>query len=328
MISYKNQKILVTGGAGFIGGHLLDCLAKEHPQSLHVVDNLFLGREENLISARLIYPSLKFHKFDATNNKLLINLICKEKITLVFNLATKALGYSFDNPSDAFHVNVQIIGHLLEALRLKKIKHLIHFSSSEVYGTAITVPMNEKHPLQPHTTYAAGKAAADLMVYSYQKSFGLRVLTLRPFNNYGPRQNEGLYAGVIPQTIWRLLKNELPFIQGSGLQTRDFIYVSDTARIAVALAKNENLYGQVINIGTGQEIAIKDIITKLCKIMKYKGKIRNISSRPGDVKRHYADITNLKLIMKDFKLKSLDEGLNETCEWYINIFKKINNFKD
>lgn len=317
MKSFKGKKILVVGGAGFIGSHLVDRLIKENPSVLYVVDNLFLGRTENLTEARRHYPNLQFRKLDATNGKILRKLIRREGIEIIFNLATKALGYSFDDPTDAFHVNVQIIGHLLEVLRLGEIQYLIHFSSSEVYGSAVKVPMKEDHPLQPHTPYAAGKAAADLMIRSYQESFGLKVLILRPFNNYGPRQNEGLYAGVIPLTVKRLLqKKGTPIVYGDGLQTRDFLYVGDTVELTLALAKREDLYGQVINLGTGQETPIREIIKRLCNIAGYQGKIKKVLARPGDVRRHCADIGLLRSFIGDLSLCSLKEGLIKTWEWY------------
>lgn len=316
MIDLKKQSILVVGGAGFIGSHLVDKLAGEQPKALHVVDNLFLGRKENLTEAKLLYPKLIFHKMDATNGRLLRGLIRREKIGVVFNLATKALGYSFEDPLDAFHVNVQIIGHLLESLRLGEIKHLIHFSSSEAYGSALEIPMAEEHPLLPHTPYAAGKAAADLLIRSYQESFGLKVLILRPFNNFGPRQNEGLYAGVIPLTIKRLLNGQPPIIHGDGLQTRDFMYVGDTVRFAVSLAGRDDLYGRVINIGSGRETSVCEIIEKLSSIAGYKDRIKKASPRPGDVRRHCADIAVLRSINGKLSIKSLEEGLVETWEWY------------
>lgn len=317
MIDFGKERILVVGGAGFIGSHLVDGLARERPKALHVVDNLFLGRRENLDEARRSYPELRFHKLDATNGVALRNLIKKEKIGFVFNLATKALGYSFDDPPDAFHVNVQIAGHLLESLRLGEIKHLVHFSSSEAYGSAIGVSMGEEHPLRPRSPYAAGKASADLLIHSYQTCFGLGVLILRPFNNYGPRQNKGLYAGVIPETIRRLVAGQAPVIYGDGLQTRDFMFVRDTVRLALTLARRDDLAGRVINIGSGQETSIREIIQCLCRVAGYRGRIKKAAPRPGDVRRHCADISVLESLVGKIALCSLEEGLARTLEWYM-----------
>lgn len=310
------------GGAGFIGSHLVDKLTEENPKALHVVDNLFLGRKENLIEARRLYPKLRFHKLDATYGKALQDLIRSEKIDLIFNLATKALGYSFDDPEDAYHVNVQIVGHLLESLRLGETKRLIHFSSSESYGSALKVPMGEDHPLYPCTPYAAGKASADLLVHSYQKTFGLQIPILRPFNNYGPRQNEGSYAAVIPITIHRLMEGSPPIIYGDGLQTRDFLFVGDTVRLALLLAQREDIGSLAINIGTGRETTILEVVQQLCRLAGYKGQVEMAPPRPGDVRRHCADVTLLKSLVGELSLKSLEEGLALTWQWYTALRKK------
>lgn len=316
MIKLQNQRILVVGGAGFIGSHLVDQLVVEKPESIHVVDNLFLGKKENLAEAKSKYSRIYFHQFDATDGSRLRKLIRKERIGMVFNLATKALGYSFDDPLDAFNVNVLIIGHLLESLRMGEIKYLIHFSSSEAYGTAVSFPMSENHPLKPQTPYAAGKAAADLLINSYQESFGLRVLIIRPFNNYGPRQNEGLYAGVVPITMKRILDGRRPIIQGDGQQTRDFIYVGDTVFLTLSLTKREQLYGHVFNLGTGRESTINGIIKGVCKVSGYRGIIEHKPTRPGDVRRHGADISLLKKSLGSISLQTLEEGLAKTWQWY------------
>src|SRR6185503_15749130 len=220
------------------------------------------------------------------------------------------------DPADAFHVNTVIAGHLLESLRLKEIEVLVHSSSSEAYGTAQTVPMPESHPIAPHTPYAAGKAGADLMVRSYEETFGLQVLTLRPFNNYGPRQNQGLYAGVIPITMTRLLRGEPPVIQGTGEQTRDFIFVRDTARLAVELAMRDELRGRTFNLGSGVEISINDLVRRICAVAGYSGAIQKAPARAGDVHRHCADVRALQGVAGSVALHSIDRGLEETWSWY------------
>lgn len=316
-MKYYRKRILVIGGAGFIGSHLVDCLIDEEPEAIFVVDNMFLGRKENLAEAFRRYPKLKFYKFDATDGKNLRRLIRKDKIGIIFNLATKPIGYSFVDPTEACLLNIQIISHLLESLRYGEIQHLIHFSTSEVYGDGINKHMREDHPLNPHTTYAAGKAGADLLIRSYEESFGVRVLIIRPFNNYGPRQNEGLYAAVIPITMKKLLEGESPIIAGDGMQTRDFINVFDTVRVTLDLAKKEKLYGKVINVATGKETSIREIVFNLCRIAGFDiDKIEKGPLRPGDVRRHCADISLLRSIEKNLSLKTLEEGLAETWEWY------------
>src|SRR3990167_10544987 len=225
MPSLKNKSILVTGGAGFIGSHLVDALILEKPKKIVVIDNFFLGKRENLAKAKKGFKNLKIIKQDATEYEPMKRIITREKIEVVFNLATKALEHSFVDPDDAFMVNVDLASVLLRLLHEKKYQTLIHCSSSEAYGTARKIPIDEAHPKCPETLYAAGKAAADLMMLSYYKTYKYDIAIARPFNTYGPRQNEGVYAAVIPITLKKIMAGEPPEIYSHGKQTRDFIYV-------------------------------------------------------------------------------------------------------
>src|SRR5690606_37435483 len=222
------KTILVTGGAGFIGSHLVDKLLAVGAAHVVVIDNLFVGSEENLADA-LASGKAIFYRDDAELSTSLEYIFASHAIDVVFNCATKALNYSFLNPANAFDTNVKVVLNLLELQRRGLFKSLCHFSTSEVYGSAVYEPMDEAHPRNPTTTYAAGKAAADLAVESYVRMFGVDAYIVRPFNNYGPRQNHnGLLAGVIPITAVRVLNGGTPEIHGEGTQSRDFIYVHDT----------------------------------------------------------------------------------------------------
>ena len=228
MASVRGKKILVTGGAGFIGSHLCDGLLEQGAAKVVCVDNFFLGKIENLKKA-CTYENFVLYRDDARNFGVLLSIMEKEEIEVVFHLATIALNYSFFNPFDAYMVNVQTANTLLELLKVGAYQTLIHTSSSEAYGTAQYSPMDENHPTDPTTPYAAGKAAADLMVHSFYKVLGLDISIVRPFNNYGPRQNaQGSLAAVIPVTARRIKEGGMPVVEGDGEQTRDFIYVEDT----------------------------------------------------------------------------------------------------
>lgn len=317
----KNKNILVTGGAGFIGSHLVDRLIKEEPNKIIVVDNFFLGKMDNLNDALAAFPNLKVFKEDAGNYFAMEAIIKQEAIEVVFNLATKALIYSFFNPDGAYMTNVNIARTLLNLQRNNLFKTLIHISSSEVYGSALYVPMDEQHPLNPTTPYAAGKAAADMMVMSYYNVFGLDVTIIRPFNNYGPRQNDGQLAAIIPLTAKRIMENEQPVIEGTGEQTRDLIYVGDSVRSIVSAYENEASRGKIINLGSGTELPIKDIIFGICDYFGYQGSIEYRQARTADVKRHCAGIELAKETLGFRSEVNFKSGLKKTLDWYKELYK-------
>jgi len=262
------------------------------------------------------FPNFKIYKEDAGDYFAMEAIMKLEEIEVVFNLATKALIYSFFNPDGAYMVNVDIARTLLNLQRNSLFKTLIHTSSSEVYGSALYAPMDEQHPLNPTTPYAAGKAAADMMVMSYYNVFGLDVSIIRPFNNYGPRQNDGQLAAIIPLSAKRIMENGRPILEGTGEQTRDLIYVGDTARTLILAYETEETRGRIINLGSGIEIAMKDVISNICYYFDYKGSIEYKPERPADVKRHCAGIKLAQDVL-GFKAEiDFKTGIKSTLDWY------------
>lgn len=309
------KSVLVTGGAGFIGSHLVDRLIHLGAKRVSIIDNMFLGNEENLEHA--IEKGAVLYKDDAEILSSLEYIIEENEVEVVFNCATKALNYSFQNPSNAFLTNVNIMANLLELQRKEKFETLCHFSTSEVYGTAVYEPMDERHPMNPTTTYAAGKAAADIMLSSYVKMYDLDAFIVRPFNNYGPRQNsKGKLAGVIPITISKILNNINPEIHGTGEQKRDFIYVEDTVNAVIELYQIMN-GGDSVNVSSNGMISIREVISKIEEIMDYKGEILYFDRRVADVDTHCASNSKMRELIK-FKPVSFDDGLKKTISWYIN----------
>ena len=316
--SIAGQGILVTGGAGFIGSHLVDRLLKEGAREVVIIDNLFIGSEDNLADA-LATGRAVFYCDDAELSTSLDYIFEKHAINVVFNCATKALNYSFLNPANAFSTNVTVALNLLEIQRRGGFKTLCHFSTSEVYGSAVYEPMDEAHPKNPTTTYAAGKAAADHAVESYVKMFDLDAFIVRPFNNYGPRQNyKGMLAGIIPITVWRILNNIAPEMHGDGLQSRDFIYVHDTVDAVVKLY-DLMAAGDSVNISTDNQVTVAQLLPKICESMGYSGEIIRKPGRKSDVLCHIASNEKIRSMI-EYTLTSFEQGLRETLAWYrVNI---------
>ncbi len=313
----KGKHVLVTGGAGFIGSHLVDLLIAEGVGQLTIIDNFFLGRTSNLTEAYRQMPNLCVLHVDASDGGAVRETFAKlEAVDVVFDLAVIPLPTSLERPQFCFETNVRITSVLCELLRQGRFGTLVHFSSSEAYGSARAVPMSEDHPLDPLTPYAASKAASDHLVRTYAATFGVDALVVRPFNNYGPRQNDQQYAGIIPTMLRCAFEGRVFTLFGDGQQTRDYIYVTDTARAALDLYKCSRARGQVVNIGSGQEISVADLKTKIEYILGRTIPSQHHDSRPGDVRRHRADITLLKSLIEFEPHVSLDEGLARTVEYY------------
>jgi UDP-glucose 4-epimerase len=315
-MNLKNRSILVTGGAGFIGSHLVDALVREEPEKLVVVDNLYLGKDENLMEASEIYPSLSIYHQDIADYDAMQRIMEKEEIEVVFNLAVIPLPASHEKPAWTFRHNNDMVTTICELARNDAFQTLIHFSSSEVYGTSIYAPMDENHPLNGRTTYAASKSAGDLLILSYRHTFGIEASIIRPFNNYGPRQNDKSYAGVIPITIKRILNGENPVIYGDGKQTRDYLYVTDTANAAISIYKTQSTRNRVLNIASGKEISIEYIINSISNYMRCENDIVYLPERPGDVRRHIANVFLARDMIGFTPTVSFEEGLERTIEWY------------
>lgn len=312
----RYKKLLVVGGAGFVGSHLVDALVRNGAEKIVVVDNMFLGKMENLSEA-IQKGNVIVYKEDARYLTALENIIDREKPEAVFNLAVKCLPYGFVDPEGAFMTGVEIAHNLANLLRKKKFERLLHFSSSEAYGTAVKVPMDENHPLDPNSPYGAGKAAADLLLLSYYKLFDLEISIVRPFNFYGERQNMEAYAAVVPVTIWRILNGERPILEGDGLQTRDFTYVRDGAEAAVKMMDCDKTVGRVVNIGQGKETDIKTVISMICGALDYPfDKVERKPPRPSDVRRLHADIAVAKKMLGYSPKISLKEGIELTIDWF------------
>ncbi len=312
------QKILIAGGAGFIGSHFIDYLLSFNTtKKITVVDNFYLGSEANLSKA-LLDPRVVLIRADAADLPTMKTICDENPHDVYFNFATIPLPTSLIFPSWAMKVNFDLAITGCELTRLNIVKRYVQISSSEVYGTATEDLMTENHPLNVETPYAASKAAADQVVHSYKRTYGIKAMLLRPFNNYGPRQNSKTYAGVIPIFINRMLKSEPCEIFGTGNQTRDFVFVKDTVKYLLSCAQSEICWeAGPINICSGSEVSILEIFNTLKYMTSSKSNLNFSPPRLGDVYRHCGDP---KLM---FQLTGLNppaglnfEGLTETINSY------------
>lgn len=311
MRTLEGKHVLVTGGAGFIGSHLIDRIILERPSGITVVSDFSLGSENNLASARTAFPALKVIKGDVADWNSLSSIQHPE---VIFNLSVIPLMASLTRPEETTERNIQMAINIARLQRYDR-STLIHISSSEVYGTAQEVPMSESHPLRPETPYAASKAAADHIVLSYQRTFNLDTVIVRPFNQYGPRQNNGKYAAIVPAVTTAMLLGKDVHVSGTGTQTRDFTHVCDTVE-GIVMLHNKAEPGTVANIASEAETSMNVLVAKLAVLTEYTGSVRrSTTDRPADVRRHLGDASLLRRMGWSPQI-SLDNGLKETVGWY------------
>lgn len=320
----KIHKILVTGGAGFIGSHLVDELLKRG-FFVRVIDNLSNGSKKNLEQC-ISNKKFEFIKGDILNIK-----DCQQALSgidIVYHLVCLGVRHSIHSPFENHRVNAEGTLKILGLAKKNKVKKFFYISSSEIYGAAKEFPISEETAPHPLTVYGASKLAGENYAIAYNKCFGLNVTVCRFFNNFGERAHfEGDAGELIPRSIVRILQKKQPIIFGNGENTRDFLYVKDTARIMVDLIGMRNISGEIFNIGFGKEIKIKEVIQTILKLMgKTNLKIKYLKSRPADVPRLWVDTSKFWNITGLKAKYSFEEGLTETIKFYKNLFnqKKLN----
>ncbi|MDA1349197.1 MAG: GDP-mannose 4,6-dehydratase [Chloroflexi bacterium] len=314
-IFWKEKPVVVTGAGGFIGSHLVETLARKGSKVKALVRYVgsgafgWLSRTDPALgeNVEVIQGNLR----DAASVSDLVR-----DAEIVFHLgAVISIPYSYINPSEVSAVNVGGTLNVLNACREAGVGRLIHTSTSEVFGTAQYVPIDEKHPLQGQSPYSASKIAADKLVESYWQSFRLPAVTVRPFNTFGPRQS---VRAVIPTIAAQLLKG--PEVRlGSLSPTRDFTFVLDTVAGMMRAAQAENVIGRHINLGTGQEISIRDLVDLMARLMGVDARPvneeRRVRPEGSEVERLLSDNSLARSLLGWSPAVSLDEGLSRTIEW-------------
>lgn len=318
------KRALVTGGAGFIGSHLVDGLLAAGAARVVAVDDLSLGSLGNLEPASS-HPEFSFEELDACDESALRAVVEREgPFDYCFNLAVIPLPHSLEHPRENVDRNVAMTSAVCEVGRSGGFTRLVQFSSSEVYGTARTAPMGEDHPLGAHTPYAAAKAATDLVALSYYMTFGLDTVIVRPFNAYGERQNATAYAGLIPVVIRNVLAGEPVVVNGDGEQSRDMTHVSDTVRGTIALATADGLSGQAFNLGHGTEASVNVMVQALLDALGVSDHpVEHGPDRLGDVRRLLADISAAREAIGFEPLVSVSEGFRRTVAWYLESLQAV-----
>ncbi len=313
---WKNRRVLVTGADGFIGSHLTEKLAKEGAQVRAFVYYNSFGRWGWLDEKdSVLEKNIEILLGDIRDSNRVFEAVEGQEI--VFHLASLiAIPYSYHAPDSYVQTNIGGTLNILNAGRKVGVHRIIHTSTSEVYGTAQYVPIDEKHPLQGQSPYSATKIGADMLSESFFRSFNLPVTTVRPFNTYGPRQSA---RAVIPTIISQLFLGEKKIKLGALSPTRDFNYVTDIVSGFLRVALCDKAIGHVINIGSGQEISINDLAKTLMKETGIKADIvcENERLRPpnSEVNRLLCDATRAREWAGWRPQYSLEQGLTETAKW-------------
>lgn len=324
------MKILVTGADGFIGSHVVETLVKSgHDVRAFVLYNSFNSwgwLDESDISIR---ESIDVFAGDIRDPHGVDKAVENQEVVL--NLAALiAIPYSYHSPDTYIDTNIKGTLNVLQAARRHGVKRVVQTSTSEVYGTAQYIPIDEVHPLHPQSPYAATKVGADQLALSFHASFDLPVGILRPFNTYGPRQSA---RAVIP-TIISQLANKSKVKLGSLSPTRDFSFVQDTANGFLAAAQSDAIVGKTINLGSGFEISIKETAETIAKLMNTKLELvddeQRIRPENSEVERLHASIEKAKILLgwqPELKgLAGFETGLEKTIEWFSNP-KNLSRYK-
>lgn len=317
------DKILVTGAEGFIGSHLVeDLILRGYSVRAFVHYNSFNSWGWLDHSPARIKEAVDVFAGDIRDPHG-VKQAMKGCNTVLHLAALIAIPYSYHSPDTYVDTNIKGTLNILQAARELGVSKVVHTSTSEVYGTAIFVPISEDHPLQGQSPYSASKIGADQMAISFHRSFDLPVAVIRPFNTYGPRQSA---RAVIPAVITQIADGKHTIKLGATHPTRDFNYVKDTVRGFVAVAESEKSIGEVINIGSNFEISIGDTVQIISEIMNVQVEVQTeqVRLRPekSEVERLWADNSKAKRLL-DWAPSYAGEdgfrrGLHETVEWFTN----------
>ena len=303
---------LVTGGAGFIGSHVVDQLISEGHR-VRVLDDLSSGRLENLSGVR---DRIEFVQGDVRDRQV-VGQACQGVELIIHEAAWRSVPKSMADPWGYTDVNVLGTVNLLESAVKAKVQRVVCISSSSVYGDTTQMPLREDQPTNPISPYAASKLADELYCGLFSRAFGLETVAVRYFNVFGPRQSlENDYAVVIPKFISCLLRGESPPVFGDGTQSRDFTYISNVADATIRASRAPGVSGEVFNVALGEEHSLLDLLRELNHILGLSIAPTFKPSRPGDVKRTLADPAKVMRLLNWKGQVGFAEGLRRTVDWF------------
>lgn len=320
----KNKKVLVTGADGFIGSHLVEELLSEGVS----VRAFCFYNSFNSCGWLDTFSKSKISQIDIFTGDIRDHNGVYEALKgmdMVFHLAALVgIPYSYHSPDNYIDTNVKGTLNILQASRKHSLERVVITSTSEVYGTALYVPIDEKHPLQGQSPYSASKIAADKIAQSFLCSFNSPISIVRPFNTYGPRQSA---RAIIPTIITQLLAGTDKLKLGNLYPTRDMVFVKDTARAFIEIAKSDKAIGEETNIATQTEVSIEEIAKKLIKMISPNAKIATDPARirpeKSEVKRLMGSNKKIAQLTRWKAQYSLDKGLKETVDWFKSNKNKI-----
>ncbi len=299
----KGKNILVTGGAGFIGSHIVDKLSPEN--KVIVLDNLSSGSLSNLGKSK---GRITFIKGDILDKAQLKDIVVE--VEFIFHLAANVGNIkSIEDPYLDMDVNVKGTLNLLEACLKSNIKRLVYSSSGAIFGEAKYLPVDEDHPLNPESPYGVSKLAAEKYCFAFHKVHGLPTTSIRYFNVYGSRQGYSEYANVIPIFIGRIKDNKSLTIFGDGKQTRDFVFVEDVVTVNILAATQPAAIGQIFNIATGKGKSLLELVSILNAISANENPVVHADARAGEVKHSRANIEKAQKMLGYNPQTDFKEGL-------------------
>jgi len=308
-VQIEGKRVLVTGGAGFIGSHLVECLARDN--EVTVLDDFSVGTMENLNAVK---GRMRVVKADITDRASLHQAV--QSAQIVFHLAVVCLRASIRDPIRSHQVNDQGTLNLLLSALNSSVERFVHVSSSEVYGSAVRSPMAEDHPFTPGTPYAASKVAAETYALSFHHTYGFPAVVIRPFNTYGPREHlNGPSGEVIPKFVARAMAGKPLLVFGDGHQTRDFTWVEDTVRGIVQAAACDALLGKPVNIARGEAVSILELAQRVQRLLGTDVPIEHRAPRPGDVRAHLGSVERARAMFGFKAGVGLAEGLARYVQW-------------